>query len=337
MNFRKFKRRFKEMKEIFAAIDLGTNSCRLLVAKFDGQLRITDSYSKVVRLGENLPQNGSLSEEAMERTMKALKICCDKIAQNNVTHLRAVTTEACRRASNGKDLVQRVKDELNLEMEIIGTEEEALLALSGCVGVFQRHIPYVLAFDIGGGSTEIMWVKLKEEIPSFEIIDCISIPFGVVTLSDAYASHATSPVIYEQIREKIRDELVTFSEKHNIQSFIDKSEVQMIGTSGTVTTLAAIFLKLNRYDRYLVDGIFLQTSNLHEVAQEILKMPTKERNNHPCIGAGRTDLVITGSAILEGILDAFPTKWMRVADRGVREGILMNLVQEVQKEYAQSA
>ncbi len=319
------------MKEIFAAIDLGTNSCRLLIARYDGQLRIIDSYSKVVRLGENLPQSGILSNEAIDRTLKALKICKEKIISNNVTHLRAVTTEACRRAKNGQNLVDRIHNELGIDMKIISTHEEAELALLGCIGVLQKNIPYAIAFDIGGGSTEVMWVRIKEESPGFEIIDSISIPFGVVTLSDSYASHATSPVIYEQIRQKLHDDLSTFSEKYDIQSYIDKAEVQMIGTSGTVTTLAAIFLKLSRYDRYVVDGIYLQTKDIHNVAHEILTMPVKERNAHPCIGAGRTDLVITGAAILEGILDAFPTRWLRVADRGVREGILMNLVQQIKQ------
>ncbi len=316
------------MKDTFAAIDLGTNSCRLLICKFDGKIRIIDSFSKVVRLGENLQEDNRLSEDAIERSLKALKICVDKVQQNNVTRLRAVTTEACRRASNGHVLVERAKKELGLDLEIIAPNEEALLALIGCSGVFQNNIPYGIAFDIGGGSTEVMWVSLSDNVKDFKVIDWISLPFGVVTLSDEYASHSTSPRIYEQIIDKTTTALNLFAEKNNIAPYIENKQVQMVGTSGTVTTLAAIFLKLSRYDRHVIDGIYLRTQDLKDITQSILNMSPKQRNAHPCIGVGRSDLVITGSAILEGILGAFNLSWLRVADRGVREGILMSLIQK---------
>lgn len=329
---RRMRKRNHELNEVFAAIDLGTNSCRLLVGKYDGHLRIIDSYSKVVRLGENIQLNNELSQEAIERTLKALQICMEKVLGNRVTHLRAVTTEACRRASNSYDLLNRAKSELNLELEVITSHEEANLAISGCANMFQRNIPYVIAFDIGGGSTEVMWVKLKEGTPNFEVIDLISLPFGVVTLSDQFGSFATSPQIYTQIREKVAHDLDAFAARNNIQRFMEKKQVQMVGTSGTVTTLAAIHLKLQRYDRYMIDGIYLRMENIREITQYVLNMPVKQRNLHPSIGVGRSDLVITGSAILEGICDTFEVPYIRVADRGVREGILMGLIQGVLKE-----
>ncbi len=328
MNFRRRRRRQNELQDVFAAIDLGTNSCRLLVCRFDGKIRIIDSFSKVVRLGENLQTTKTLSEDAIERSLKALKMCVDKIESNRVTSMRAVTTEACRRALNSQVIVDRAREELGLNLEIISSEEEALLALVGCSGVFQNNIPYGLAFDIGGGSTEVMWVELSEDVKNFKIINWVSLPFGVVTLSDEYASHSTSPRIYAHIREKVATELKIFAEKNRIQSYIMEKQVQMVGTSGTVTTLAAIHLKLSHYDRHVIDGIYLRTPDVRDITQSILHMPLKQRNAHPCIGLGRSDLVITGSAILEGILDAFDLPWLRVADRGVREGILVHLIRK---------
>ena len=336
---RRHRKRFLEMKEVFAAIDLGTNSCRLLVGKYDGHLKVIDSYSKVVRLGENIQITNMLTEEAIERTLKALQICVDKVKQNKVTHLKAVTTEACRRAENSHILLERAKKELGLELEVITSKEEASFAISGCSGVFQNNIPYVIAFDIGGGSTEVMWVALKEGSANFkdgstnfEVLDLISLPFGVVTLSDQFGNFSTSPKIYDQIREKVSSELGKFSRRNNIQSFIDEKQVQMVGTSGTVTTLAAIHLKLQRYDRYLIDGIYLRFEDIRTIAQNVLHMPLHKRNQHPSIGVGRSDLVITGSGILEGICDSFELPYLRVADRGVREGILMSLVNTVKAE-----
>lgn len=326
MNNKQHPKKAYSLRQTFAAIDLGTNSCRLLVGRYDGVLKIVDSYSKVVRLGENLGQTNLLCEEAIERSLKTLKICVEKVKNNDVTHIRAVATEACRRAMNTSILLDRAKNDLDLTIEVISNEEEALLALTGCSGAFQGNIPYGIVFDIGGGSTEIMWVAIKEGIPNFDVMDWISLPFGVVTLSDAYGAYSTSPRIYDQIRKKIKEKLIPFSEKNKIQNYIHARQVQMVGTSGTGTTLAAIHLKLQRYDRYLIDGIYLRGSEIRSITQSILHMTPKQRNSHPCIGVGRSDLAITGAAILEGICDTWTLPWIRVADRGVREGILMSLI-----------
>lgn len=313
---------------VYAAIDLGTNSCRLLVCRYEGKIRIIDSYAKVVRLGENIQDHNMLAEDAIERSLKALSVCMAKVKRHRVTHLRAVTTEACRRAKNGHTLIQRAKDELDLDLEVITTQEEANLAITGCSGVLTPHIPYGIAFDIGGGSTEVMWLKVGAEPGSFTLLDWISLPFGVVTLSDAYGSYGTSPQLYQQVRTKISDTLDVFSHKNDIASRIAKHQIQMIGTSGTITTLSAVSLNLPHYDRHKIDGISVRSKDIRHIAQNILHMNATDRNIHPCIGVGRSDLVVTGSAILEGILDAFDLTWIRVADRGVREGILVKMIQE---------
>lgn len=330
---RRLRKKNDELNEVFGAIDLGTNSCRLLVGKYDGHLKIIDSYSKVVRLGEHIEENNELSGDAMDRTLKALQICMEKVQWNGVTQLRAVTTEACRRAKNSHIFINRVKEMLDLDLEVITSLEEANLAILGCVSMFQRNIPYAIAFDIGGGSTEVMWVAIKETPPHFEVLDCISLPLGVVTLSDQFGSFATSPQIYGQIREKIAHELRPFAERNHIYEHLDTKNIQMLGTSGTVTTLAAIHLKLPRYDRYVIDGIYFPLQDLRAITQHVLHMPIKQRNAHPSIGVGRSDLVITGSAILEGICDVFPIPYIRVADRGVREGILMGLIKTALEKH----
>lgn len=319
---------------VIAAIDLGTNSCRLLVARIEGQsFRVIDSFSRVVRLGEGIQASNFLTDDAIERTIEALKVCKKKIIQNHVKVVRAVTTEACRRAENSDILIQRAQNETGINLEVITTEEEAQLALAGCSGILNTRIPYALAFDIGGGSTEVMWLRINEprrlhrkRLPVLEVLDYISLPFGVVTLSDYYKSKAQPNNVYHEIRDEISSRLVEFSHKNDIYNRLEKRRIQMVGTSGTVTTLAAINMGLERYDRRLIDGVFLNVCDIRNICKSIFDMSVEERSLHPCIGISRSDLVIMGTAILEGICDTWPVQKLRVADRGVREGILMELL-----------
>jgi exopolyphosphatase / guanosine-5'-triphosphate,3'-diphosphate pyrophosphatase len=327
---------------VIAAVDLGTNSCRLLIAKVAGQsFRVIDSFSRVVRLGEGVQSTNRLTESAIQRTIEALRICQEKIEHHKVCRLRAVTTEACRRAENSDELVKRALNELGLSIDIISPEEEARLALSGCAGILNSRIPYALAFDIGGGSTEVMWLRITEprrlyrrRFPIIEVIDCISLPYGVVTLSDRYNNQSHDLKIYNEIRQDVKALLEDFSLKNDIQSALDRHRVQMVGTSGTVTTLVAISLNLNHYERRLIDGAYLETADVHRISREIFALTPEERSKHPCIGAGRTDLVVMGTGILEGICDSWPIPRLRVADRGVREGILMEFVRDSSLEGA---
>ena len=322
---------------VIAAIDLGTTSCRLLVARPEGtSFRVIDSFSRVVRLGEGIQANNRLQPGAIARTIDALKICRDKIAKNNVSKIRAVTTEACRRAENSEDLLSLARAELSIDIEVITPLEEARLALSGCAAILDPQVPYAVAFDIGGGSTEIIWLKLmpspknrKSRIPIVQVIDCASLPFGVVTLSEIYGTRFTEFGIYQDLRQKVAQEVSRFSLKNNIQTYIENGQVQMAGTSGTITTIGAIHLELPKYDRRFIDGLFLQLSDIHNVCGNLLKMTPLERSHSACIGPGRADLVLMGTAILEGICDVWALPYLRVADRGVREGILMDLLEEL--------
>ena len=324
-------------KTVIAAIDLGTTSCRLLVARPEGtSFRVVDSFSRVVRLGEGIQANNHLQPGAIARTLDALKICRDKISKNNVSKLRAVTTEACRRADNSFELLDRARMDFGIDIEVIAPLEEARLALSGCAAILDPEIPYAVAFDIGGGSTEIIWLRLmpspknrRSRIPIVEVIDCASLPFGVVTLSEVYGTRFTDFGIYQDLRKKVAREVQRFTDKNGINSYIQKGQVQMAGTSGTITTIGAVHLKLPKYDRRFIDGLFLQLADIHQVSESLLAMTHLERAQSSCIGPGRADLVVMGTAILEGICDVWALPRLRVADRGVREGILMDLLEEL--------
>lgn len=327
---------------VFAAIDLGTNSCRLLVARVDNNgMKIIDSFSRVVRLGEGIQKTGLLSTAAIDRTIEALRICQAKIEHNQAQRVRAVTTEACRRARNSDLLLQRAQKELHINLEVISSAEEARLALTGCAAMLDSKFPYALTFDIGGGSTEVMWLKLnthnagkiyRRQLPAPQVLDWVSLPFGVVTTSEESGGHPITAATYEAILERVYQSLRAFAERNYIKQFMEQNQVQMVGTSGTVTTLAAIQLNLERYDRRIIDGLLLERVALQQVIKDLLNMTYEERLQHPCIGSGRADLVVVGSAILQGIYRSCPVDRLRVADRGVREGILLELMRTLQQE-----
>lgn len=336
---------------IIAAIDLGTNSCRLLVARVNVagvrtnyfrsrpkplSWKVIDSFAKVVRLGEGLHNNDELSDDAIDRAMEALAICRKKLNRYHLHSLRAVATEACRRATNNHVLVDRAKKELDLHIEVIDSDEEASLALKGCSAMLSPHVPYGIVFDIGGGSTEVILVKLKKDgrrrpgyaVP-FDVVDSISVPYGVVTTTEAAGTPIDTMESHEFLQSRIFEELKGFVEKNNINQLIQNDELQITGSSGTVTTLAAFHLGLAQYERRLIDGMTISYEDLYSVIERILTMTREERLEQSNIGFSRADYVLTGSNILKAICDALPIKSMRIADRGVREGILIDLMLEV--------
>jgi exopolyphosphatase/guanosine-5'-triphosphate,3'-diphosphate pyrophosphatase len=310
----------------FAAIDLGTNNCRLLIARPNGHgFRVIDAFSRIVRLGEGLALSGALSEEAMARAIEALKICAHKIERRAVTHARSVATEACRRAGNCAAFLARVRAETGLEIETITSAEEAVLAFKGCAPLLSVRRPRALVFDIGGGSTELGWLRLRSGRPP-EIIDTLSIPFGVVNLTERYGGSCIAPEIYEAMVDEVSSHLRAFAAANGINKRVAAGAVQMLGTSGTVTTLAGVYLDLPRYNRSLIDGSYLEFADIRSVSRKLAAMTCEERTASPCIGPDRADLVVAGCAILEAICGLWPVGRLRVADRGVREGILAGLM-----------
>jgi exopolyphosphatase / guanosine-5'-triphosphate,3'-diphosphate pyrophosphatase len=317
----------------YAALDLGTNNCRLLIARRGGSggggFRIVDAFSRIVRLGEGLAATGRLSEAAMARTLEALRVCAHKIALRHVAGGRYVATEACRRAANCAEFLARVRDELGIELEIISTAEEARLVVTGCAPLLHPRIPYAIVFDIGGGSTEIVWLRQAEargSRPCLEILGSVSLPFGVVTFTERFGGIEVSRSIYRAMVAEAEAALAPFDKAHFIRREVRAHQVQMLGSSGTVTTLAGVNLALPRYIRAMVDGSMLTFGQIDLVSRHLAGLDIEGRARSPCIGRERADLVLSGCAILDAICATWPVGRLRVADRGIREGILFDLM-----------
>jgi exopolyphosphatase/guanosine-5'-triphosphate,3'-diphosphate pyrophosphatase len=322
----------------YAALDLGTNNCRLLIARPAGAgFRVVDAFSRIVRLGEGLEATGALSEAAMARTLDALKVCASKIALRKVTAGRSVATEACRRAANCGDFLARVRERIGIDLEIISTAEEARLVVVGCAPLLHPRSPYAIVFDIGGGSTEIVWLRQGRaragagargwaQVPRPEIFGSTSLPFGVVTFTERFGGTEVTPAIYRAMVAEAEAALAPFEAKHRIRRYVAAHRVQMIGSSGTVTTLAGIHLALPRYVRALVDGSTLTFDQIGRVSQHLAGLDLAGRAASPCVGRERADLVLSGCAILDAICATWPIGRLRVADRGIREGILFDLM-----------
>ena len=310
----------------YGAIDLGTNNCRLLIAqpKVSGH-HIVASYSQIVCLGEDLTANDYLSEDAMTRTLNALSVCAQKLRNYNVSILRNVATEACRKAKNCEVFFDKIQAETGLIFETISCEEEAYLAMLGCQNLLTEHYPYTLAFDIGGGSTEVIWSKLNDD-GLYKIVDVLSLPFGVLTLSENYDARGRFADFYEKVVLKITGYLQPFSKKNNIGENIRTKNVQMLGIAGTVTTLSAIHLELPYYMRSKIDGIKIGFDELSRVSKLLFGLGYEARVSLPCIGKERAKLILPGCAILEAICASWPVGNIRIADRGLREGILTELM-----------
>ena len=324
----------KKPRTYYAALDLGTNNCRLLVAvpQAPGRFRVVDAFSRIVRLGEGLGASGSLSEDAMDRTIEALKICRDKLRQRTKTRHRLIATEACRQAGNGQVFLDRVRAETGLELEIVDRETEARLAVSGCGSLVDNNADGVVLFDIGGGSSELALLDITKRHSrrlSDHITSWASLPLGVVTLSEKFGGgkHVT-PEIFENMVVEVATMLDQFEGRHALAHTHKSGRFHLLGTSGTVTTLAGVHLNLRRYDRRRVDGAWLSNHEVDTMIARILNMSFEDRVNNPCIGADRADLVLAGCAILEAIRRLWPSPRLRVADRGLREGLLSEMMAE---------
>ncbi|WP_051340297.1 Ppx/GppA phosphatase family protein [Azospirillum halopraeferens] len=313
-------------RPVFAALDLGTNNCRLLIARaIPGGFRVIDAFSRIVRLGEGLSRSERLSERAMERALDALRICGAKIERRGVTAVRAVATEACRRARNCGSFVDAVERETGIAIEIISSQEEGRLAIAGCASLLDPAIPYALVFDIGGGSTELMWLEVAPGRRP-RLIDQISVRCGVIGLAERYGGDHIPPARYRAMVEEVAEHIGPFAARNAITERHAGGRVQLLGTSGTVTTLAGVHLGLPRYDRRAVDGRFLGLSDARSIIESLVTLDFAGRAGHPCIGPERADLVVAGCAVLEAICDCCPVDRLRIADRGLREGILVDLI-----------
>ena len=345
------KERALRGSKLYAALDLGTNSCRMLIAEPDGkQFRVVDAFSKSVRLGMDLERTGYLSRPAISRTISALQTCADKVAYFDVQNCKYVATEACRRALNGAAFLAQVRDETGLELEVIRTSEEARLAVISCASLVEPDSRQVLIVDIGGGSTELVWIDLTDVAPDkratailkirpsrqhkqrpqdadgARVVDWISVPMGVATLHERYRDVEDDTARFALMSWYFEEHIAEFEpyKSTDFDRFLDG--LQVIGTSGTVTTVGAAHLGLQRYDRAKVDGLRMRSSEVDAVVSQFLELGPEGRRNHPGIGRDRTRLIMAGAAILQTLLRIWPTDCIRVGDRGLREGILYSMM-----------
>lgn len=315
----------------YAALDLGTNNCRLLIAEpRDQGFRIIDSFSRIVRLGEGISNNNRLGDEASDRAISALRVCWNKLKYHKVERVRLIATEACRSAENGAEFLQRVSQEIGLDLEIIDRETEARLAVTGCSSLVEPRSDGVVLFDIGGGSSEIVWMDRRGRRKRNRLGGTLrawdSLPVGVVTLSERHDGKHVNWDSFELMVKEVRDMLAAFPKRRELQQALSRGRHHLLGTSGTVTTLAGVHLGLRRYDRRRVDGMWMSNDDAASMIRQLLALSYDDRLRHPCIGPDRADLVLPGCAIFEAIRREFSCDQLRVADRGLREGMLVELM-----------
>ena len=321
----------------YGALDLGTNNCRLLIGAPAGDgFRVLDSFSRIVRLGEGLHRTGQLSPDAMERALAALRACAERLAKRRLRRLRAIATEACRRAGNGPEFLARVRRETGIAVDVISAREEAELAVESCAPLLGNSYRRALLFDIGGGSTELAWVRLpdtdahsgnghaKPAGPS--LIGYLSLPVGVVTLAERFGVAGDGPAGFAAMVDDVAARLVAFERVHCIGHEIRCGGVQLLGTSGTVTTLAGVVLGLTRYRRAEVDGAILAGEDADRAMAALQALGREGLMRHPCVGPDRAEFALPGCAIFAAIRRMWPAPRVVVADRGLREGMLLRMM-----------
>ena len=330
--------------QAFAALDLGTNNCRLLIATPTARgFRIVDAYSRIVRLGEGLSQTGRLSDAAMTRAIGALRICADKIKRRGVSKVRAIATQACRSAENGAAFLEDVAEQTGLRLHIITPREEAQLSVAGCLNLLDREAEAALVLDVGGGSTELSWLDLRAGGLSVEprrlahwrlpIKAWLSVPIGVVTLAERFPEASPGdPDWFRDMVDAVKGELERFRRADELRPVFEAGKAHLVGTSGAITSLAGLHLELTRYDRSRVDGLWMTRSECEAVATRLAGLSHVERAAQPCIGPDRADLVLAGAAILQAVQEVWPCERVRVADRGLREGLLLSLMSEERRK-----
>jgi len=325
----------------YAALDLGTNNCRLLVARPSRRgFKVVDAFSRIIRLGEGVSTTGRLSQPAIDRTIDALRVCAAKMERNKVERAGLIATEACRLAANADEFLDRVRSETGLHIQVVDRETEAKLAVSGCASLIDQSCDYALVFDIGGGSSELIWLDLTRRRTGWrrslndrlEVQSCIaawtSLQVGVVTLAERFGGMHVDAETFAAMVQHVARMLEAFEAEHGLRRRIDAGRTHLLGTSGTVTTVAGVHLGLPRYERSKVDGCWLDISQARAVTAGLLASTYEQRAAQPCVGRERADLVLAGCAILEAVLQMWPCRRLRVADRGLREGILATLMTE---------
>ena len=319
---------------LYGALDLGTNNCRLLIARPSREgFRVVDSFSRIVRLGEGLGRTGRLDEAAMDRAYDALSLCAERVVRKDIdpSRLMAVATQACRQAQNGSAFIERVRVGTGLKLRIIDPIEEARLAVQGCLNLFDPAAEAILVVDVGGGSTELSW--LKKAGTGFTLLGWMSAPVGVVTLAERHPEPVDGKpqamdAWYEAMVADMGEAIAAAPVDPSLRALFAEGRAHLVGTSGAITSLAGIHLGLRRYQRNLVDGLWMTRADCERASQTLMDLGPAGRAAEACIGPDRADLVLAGAAIMEAIQRAWPSERVRVADRGLREGLLLQRMRE---------
>jgi len=218
--------------------------------------RVIDAFSRIIRLGEGVSRSGRISEAAIERAVEALAVCRDKMRNRGVTRARLIATEACRAAENSVEFRARIAEKVGLDLEVIDRQTEATLAATGCTPLMDPYADGVILFDIGGGSSELVRLDRSPQCrrgpPLPKIRAWISLPLGVVTLAERHGGHVVTPEIYAAMIAEVTTFVSPFVAEHG---GLGSGHMHLLGTSGTVTTIAGVHLELRRLDidPYLID------------------------------------------------------------------------------------
>lgn len=297
-----------------AAIDLGTNTARLLIAETDGET-ITPILVKrhITRLGGGFTREQGLSIEARERTLAAMRDFAKEMAAHRVTALRAVATSAVRDAKNGREFCAEVFDEAGIKLEVIDGHEEGLLTLKGVFcGIDDKRGDF-LVFDIGGGSTEYT-LSSGEEMRFTR-----SLPLGVVRLTEGKGSVA-------EMEEKIDRELSGLLEEMEREGMrVEPGRCTLVGTAGTATTVAAIDLEMTDYDYRRVNNHAVSLERIRAIFAKLLPLSPSERLQVAGLEKGREDLIIAGLVLMIRTMETFGIDRLKVNDFGLLEGILLSV------------
>jgi len=305
---------------VYAAIDVGTNTLRLLVAEAVGpdDYAVLHEEQQITRLGEGLRSTGVLQDAPRRRSLTVLRRFADLARSLKAGEIAAVATSAVREARNGQEFVAEVWREAGLALRVIDGEEEARLTLLGVRHGLRLGSRRVLAIDIGGGSTE--FVLARGEV----IEGIVSTGLGVVKLTEQYL--VSDPPTVGELR-RVKEVVGTRIDRLRLE-LPGREEAQFVGTAGTVTTLAAIDLALVIYDRQKVQGHCLGLARVRELLERLAQLPLRERREVPGLEAGRADIILAGAIILAVSMERLGYDELRVSDDGLREGILLDLLRK---------
>jgi exopolyphosphatase/guanosine-5'-triphosphate,3'-diphosphate pyrophosphatase len=297
---------------MFAAIDIGSNTLRMLIGRsVDGQVVTHKIYRQVTRLSGDFCDKKGLAQASMQRALDALTLFSKSAQQEQVGAIKAVATEAVRRAPNRNDFINRVKQETGIDIEVIDGNREAVLTTSGVLSVVKPLPTKAIIMDIGGGSTELVCLN------NGQVMFQHSYPLGVVRLCEEAHDEFQRQSIIENVFTEFRKQLETRN--------LFTHDYCLIGTAGTVTTLAAMHLELGNYNQSLINNHVLPLSWLEMTQEKLLALSPVQRENIIGMEQGRGDLIPHGISIILAFCRTMSQGNLKVSDSGLLEGLLMEM------------